>query len=190
MSEAAPDRFEHPPLEPLRALLERLRAARIPHALGGSGLLATHGLVAEVRDWDLTVDADIETLATACAGLEFSRHGNSGCHADHKLSFERERVELIAGFAFFVPDGVVRVPHRVTGAWRGIPLASLTAWAAAYALMGELEDSRRRRERAEACFARLANRPPEPDVLAELLAQPLPSALGRRLAALRVAPRG
>ncbi len=190
MSGRAPGSFEHPPLAPLQALLERLRAAGLPHALGGSGLLAIHGLVDGARDWDLAVDADIDALAAACQGLEFSRHGNGGCHADHKLGFAHQRIELIARFAFFVAGGVVRVPHRVTGTWRGVPLGSLTAWAAAYALMGELEGSARRRERAELCFARLAKRPAEPEVLAELLAQPLPAALGSRLAALALARSG
>src|SRR5262249_32258464 len=154
-----PETFDHPPLAPLRMILARLEGAGLAHALGASGLLAAHGLLDRVNDWDVTVDADLETIAFACAGLTFSRHGNSGCHADHKLTFEAQRVELIARFAFFVPGGVVEIPTRVTGRWQGIPLGSPTAWAAAYALMGELEDAPRRRERAAPLFSRLASRP-------------------------------
>jgi hypothetical protein len=178
-----------PPIEPLHALLARLDRAGLPHALGASGLLAAHGLVQRVNDWDVTVDADIGELAAACDGLEFTRHGNSGCHADHKLGFEGARIELIARFSFFVPGGVVRIPMPVTGRWRDVPLGSPTAWAAAYALMGELEDSPRRRERADLWFGWLRHRAPERPVLEALRAQPLPAEIDARLAAL-FAPGG
>jgi len=168
----------------LLALLARLRQHRLPHALGASGLLAALGLVDRVNDWDVTVEAPIEALEAACAGLEFTRHGNSGCHADHKLGFAKERIELIADFAFFVPGGVVRIPTLVTGSWRGIPVGSPTAWAVAYALMGELEGSLRRRERAEALFGWLAGSRGEPEARARLGAQPLPDGLARRLESL------
>jgi hypothetical protein len=168
----------------LHAILARLAGAGLPHALGASGLLAAHGLVDRVKDWDVTVDADLDAIAAACEGLAFTRHGNSGCHADHKLGLDAERVELIARFAFFVPGGVVTIPTRVTGTWQGVPLGSPTAWAAAYALMGELEDSARRRGRAELLFGWLAGQPPEHEVLAELRAQPLPAGLANRLAKL------
>jgi hypothetical protein len=176
--------LEHPPWEPLHAVAVHLDRAGLSFALGASGLLAAHGLVSRVNDWDLTVEADLDAIAEACAGFEFTRHGNTGCHADHKLGLEHERVELIARFAFFVPGGVVRIPTRVTGSWRGIPLGSPLAWAAAYALMGELEDSPRRRERAELLFEWLPSRPPETVVIAELLAQPLPRGLAARIRAL------
>jgi hypothetical protein len=179
-----PAGIDHPPFPPLLEMLERLRAQGLPHALGASGLLAALGLIREVNDWDVTVDAPIEKVEAACAGLEFSWHGHSGCHADHKLGFERERIELIADFAFFVPGGIVRIPTVVTGTWQGIPVGSPAAWAAAYALMGELDGDARRRERAELLFAWLASGPAEPDASARLLAQPLPEELARRLADL------
>jgi hypothetical protein len=75
-----------PPLEPLRAVLARLEAAGVPHALGGSGLLAALGLVERVNDWDVTCDADLDTLANLFADSPHERFGNSGCHADHKLN--------------------------------------------------------------------------------------------------------
>jgi len=189
VSGALPELFpagpiDHPPREPLLALLARLRERHLPHALGASGLLAALGLIDRVNDWDVTVDAPIDALEAACAGLDFTRHGNSGCHADHKLGFAVERIELIADFAFFVPGGVVRIPTAVTGLWQGVPVGSPTAWAAAYALMGALEDSPRRRDRAEALFAWLAKAPAEPAVRARLEAQPLPSDLARRLESL------
>lgn len=179
-----PGGIDHPPLAPLLAVLDRLRVHDLPHALGASGLLAALGLIRKVNDWDVTVDAPVERIEAACAGLEFTRHGNSGCHADHKLGFEKQRIELIADFAFFVPGGIVRIPTVVTRIWRGIPVGSPTAWAAAYALMGELDNDSRRRERADLLFAWLASGPGEPAVRSGLLAQPLPPALARELESL------
>lgn len=184
----APDGdIEHPPLAPLLEILARLEARSLPHALGASGLLAALGLVSVVNDWDITVAAPVATLVEVCSGLQFEYSGNSGCHADHKLAFERERVELIAGFAFFVPSGVVRIPTVITGTWQGIPVGSPTAWAVAYALMGEAENSPRRRARAESLFDVLSRGPAEPAVLDTLLAQPLPDVVARRLRAESIA---
>lgn len=173
-----------PPLAPLLARLELLERAGLPHALGASGLLASLGLVNEVNDWDVTVDADVDTLAAACAGLAFTRHGHSGCHADHKLTLEEGRIELIARFAFFVPEGIVRIPTIVARHWRGVPVGSPSAWAVAYALMGELEDSPRRRERAGLLFDWLERNGADAAGVRALLDEPLPPAIRARLAAL------
>lgn len=170
-----------PPLEPLLGVLARLRAAGVPHALGGSGLLAALGLVGHVNDWDITCDADLDALAALFADAPHERFGNSGCHADHKLNLEGGGIELIARFAFFVPLGVVRIPTRVTTRWRELPVGSPEGWAVAYALMGELENAPRRTERAELLFAHLAAHGADAEAVAFLLAQPLPAALAARL---------
>lgn len=171
-----------PPLPPLRDLLGRLERAGLPHALGGSGLLAALGLVDAVNDWDVTVDADLEAVAAACLGLAFTRHGNSGCHADHKLGFEADRIELIVRFAFFVPGGVVTIPTVVTRRWRGVPVGSPLGWAVAYALMGELEGEPRRRERAELLFEWLARHGGDAETFVHFESQPLPDSVRERLA--------
>ncbi len=173
-----------PPLAPLLEACARLEAAGVPHALGASGLLRALGLVARVNDWDVTCEADLATLESLFADRPHTTFGNSGCHADHKLNLEGGGIELIARFAFFVPGGIVRIPTRVTGHWQGVPLGSPVAWAVAYALMGELEDSPRRRERAELLFAHLAASGADAAAVEALLAQPLPAALAARLAAL------
>jgi hypothetical protein len=173
-----------PPIEPLRRALARLEAAGVPHALGGSGLLAALGLVDHVNEWDVTCDADLDRLAEIFAGQPHERFGNSGCHADHKLNLEGGGIELIARFAFFVEGGVVRIPTRVTARWRELPVGSPEGWAVAYALMGELENAPRRTERAELLFAHLAAHGADADTVAYLLAQPLPKTLAARLAAL------
>lgn len=182
MSEA--DAPALPPLEPLRGVLARLQAAGVPHAVGGSGLLAALGLVERVNDWDVTCDADLDTLAELFAGQPHERFGNSGCHADHKLNLEGGGIELIARFAFFLEGGIVRIPTRVTTRWCGLPVGSPEGWAVAYAIMGELDNAPRRSERAELLFAHLAAHGADADTIAFLLAQPLPALLAERLAAL------
>ncbi len=174
----------HPPLAPLLGALARLRDAGVPHALGASGLCASLGLVDSVNDWDVTCEADLDTLAALFADQPHERFGNSGCHADHKLNLEGGGIELIARFAFFVEGGIVRIPTRVTGEWNGVPVGSPEAWAAAYWLMGELEDSARRRDRAERLFAHLERVGADGEIVRLLLAQPLPVALASRLEAL------
>jgi hypothetical protein len=176
-----------PPLPPLRATLARLVAAGLPHALGGSGLLAALGLVERVNDWDVTVEADPGAIAARFPEGGYVLHGNSGGHADHKLTFGAERIELIARFAFFVPGGVVRIPTVVTRTWNGIPVGSPSAWAAAYAIMADQERDDRRRARAETLFAWLARHGAD-GACALLLAQPLPEEIAARLRALGPVP--
>ncbi len=174
----------HPPLAPLHAALARLEHAGIPHALGASGLCAVLGLVDRVNDWDVTCEADLDSLAALFADRPHERFGNSGCHADHKLNLEDNGIELIARFAFFVPGGVVHIPTRVSGRWNGVPVGSPEAWAAAYWLMGELEDSERRRARATLLFGHLERTGADGEVVRLLLAQPLPATLAARFEAL------
>ena len=173
-----------PPIEPLREILAMLERAGLPHAIGASGLLMALGLVDRVNDWDVTVDADVETLAATVSGRAFTRHGNSGGHADHKLTFDAEKVELISHFAFFVPDGVVRIPTVVTGTWQGLPIGSPAAWAAAYAIMAGQENDARRAERAERLFDWLAMAPQPDPGLDLVLAEPLPESIAERLRAI------
>ncbi len=166
-----------PPLEGLLGLVARLDRAGIAWAVGGSALLASLGLVHEVNDWDVQVDADPEPLQGLFADVPHTFHGHGGCHADWKLAFSDERVELIARFALFSPGGVVRIPFRVAGRWRGLPTASPEAWAAAYWLMGEYDDvalRARRASRASALLGWLARHGADPAVVEELLREPLP----------------
>ena len=173
-------RLAHPPLAPLHSLLAPLAAAGIPHALGGSGLLAALGLVDHVNDWDVTVEAEVDALAGLYPATTFTRYGNSGGHADHKLTFAAERTELIVRFAFFVPGGVVRIPTIVTGRWNDVPIGSPAGWAAAYAIMAEQESDARRAERGDRLFAWLEAHGADPG-LSMLLAEPLPPAIAARL---------
>ena len=164
--------------------MERLTAARVPCALGGSGLLAGLGLVDHVRDWDITTEGDVGAIAALFADLPHELAGNSGIHADHKVMLMAEKVEVIVNFAFAVEGPVIRIPTLARGLWNGVPLASPEAWAVAYALMGEYEGEARRRERAELLFSYIEDHGADPGALRLLLAQPLPEFLTRRLIAL------
>lgn len=166
-----------PPLAPLRAVLDRLERAGIEAALGGSALLMALGLARGARDWDLTTEAAVETLDALFADVPHERHGASGVHADHKLTFDGGAVELIARFAFRHEAGVCRIPTIVTARWHGMPVGSPEAWAAAYALMG-------RHAKAELLFDHLAGGGADRERVARLLAEPLPGALRARLEAL------
>jgi hypothetical protein len=167
----------HPPFEALAEASRRLAAAAIPHALGASGLLFAHGLVDNVGDWDVTVEADRANVEPLFADLAPRYVGSSGVHADSKLILHDGVVELILRFAFVVPGGIVRIPTIVDGEWRGIPLGALEAWAAAYALL-------ERPAKTELVFARLAERGARPAALSRVLEQPLPDPLRARLTAL------
>lgn len=169
----------------LRSAIECLERAGVPVALGGSGLLAALGLADRVRDWDLTTDAKAEAVTAALSGGPFAvsgavsgtLSGHDALHADHKLAFADGALEIILGFAFFTPAGVVRIPSRVHERRGGLPLASPEGWAVAYHLLG-------REEKSRLLFQYLESRGAEPEVRAELLAQPLSSGIRARLAAL------
>jgi hypothetical protein len=166
-----------PPLEPLLEIVARLEAAGICCALGGSGLLAALGLTETVHDWDLTADVPLERLVPLAAGWPFETAGSSGVHADAKLMFPGQAIEVIANFAFHGPRGVIRVPTVESGRWRGVPLASPEAWLAAYHLLG-------RPAKRDLLRGHLRGNGTDAAVVARLLAEPLPEELAAMLAAL------
>ena len=176
--------METPRIESLHLAFTRLQAARVPCALGGSGLLAGLGLVDHVRDWDITAEGDVTAIAALFGDLPHELAGNSGIHADHKVMLAGEKVEVIVNFAFAVAGPVIRIPTLARRMWNGVPLASPEAWAVAYALMGEYEGEARRRERAELLFNHVEKNGADPEAMGLLLAQPLPGFLKRRLSAL------
>ena len=167
-----------PPLFALDAVARALDEAAIEWALGGSALLHGLGLARHVGDWDLTTDATPEAAAAALGALSPKFHGNLGIHADHKLTCFDGAVEVICGFAFFGGRGVIRIPTRITGRWRGYPLGSPEAWTVAYTLL--IAESPARAAKAEALFEHLREHGDASRIRA-MLAQPLPEALAERL---------
>ena len=124
--------METPPIESLQRVFQRLTAAGVTCALGGSGLLASLGLVDRVRDWDITAEGDVAVIAALFADLPCELAGNSGIHADHKVMLPGESAEVIVNFAFAVEGPVIRIPTLVAGTWNGVATASPECWAAAY----------------------------------------------------------
>lgn len=171
----------HPPVEPVVTVVRRLQTAGVEVALGGSGLLAAHGLVDRVRDWDLTTDAPATLVEPLMQGLDY-------VDGTDPVRFRTERrlvvraggidVDLICRFAIQGELGTCRMPTLVTGEWQGLPLGSLEVWAAAYWMMG-------RRPKAELVLAHLAAAGADAGRLERVLAEPLPPDLRERLERIR-----
>ncbi len=175
--DAIPQGIATPPLAGAHEIVARLERAGITVALGGSGLLAALGLATTVHDWDLTTDAAREDVEAALEGIEWDYKGSDELHADEKLMVPSLELEIIRGFAFFTPDGIVRIPTVVTRRWAGLPVGSPVAWAVAYGLLG-------REPKCEALCAWLERNGADREAHAGLLAQPLPEEFARRLRAL------
>ena len=176
-----------PPIEPLLRLTGRLDAAGIEWGVGASGLLASLGLVDQVNDWDIQVEAGPDAVRALFDGVPHVFHGHGGCHADWKLAFDDARTEIIPRFAFFAPGGIVRVRLAVSRHWRGLPIASPEGWACAYWLMGEFDEPalrERRAARAARLFAHMERTGADRARTQAMLAEPLPDALAARLRAL------
>ncbi|WP_152360512.1 hypothetical protein [Microlunatus speluncae] len=128
-----------PPLGGVHRLVAVLQVASWRPALGGSGLLVALGLADTAADWDVTVDAPVESVIAALdrAGLAYRDETRSdGSYAsDRRLVFDGP-IDLLINFALRGPDGVEQLPTRVTGCWRGLPLADPVVWARAYRLLG------------------------------------------------------
>jgi hypothetical protein len=169
--------IEAPPLPPLLRVVSALEGAGLVCALGGSGLLAAHGLAARVRDWDLTTDAALDRVLDALDAFEPEFKGPDELHTDHKLMIGGGEIEVIVGFAIGPNDAVVHFHTHVTGRWNGVPLGSPEVWGAAYAMMD-------RPERAALWFSWMEERGADPARVAALLEQPLPEELRVRYRAL------
>lgn len=119
-------------------VVEALTAHGLNPAVGGSGLLVALGLADVAHDWDVTVDAadtDV-TAALTAAGLQY-RDGtiHDGIYATGRRYVIHD-VDLLVNFALHTPAGIETLPTRVSGVWRGIPLADPAVWARAYHLLG------------------------------------------------------
>jgi hypothetical protein len=112
-------------------------------AIGGSGLLAALGLTRVVNDWDITTDdaASSVEAALAAAGFPYSKgasgEGDFATAARCIVEAESHEVDMIVGFSFTITDQRIELPTRVTGTWRGLPLADPTVWEQAYRLLGQ-----------------------------------------------------
>jgi hypothetical protein len=126
-----------PPLETVRALQAALAEASVTSVVGGSGLLAALKLVEEARDWDLVLppgSGETAERVLAALGLEATR-----APAGHPLYATEAMLAVDAGdhtIAVRTPEGVVAIPARPGGDWRGLVMARADDWAVAYRAMG------------------------------------------------------
>ncbi len=132
-----------PPLETVRALQAALAEAGVPSVVGGSGLLAALELVDEARDWDLVLPAgSVETAeqVLAALGLEATRaadaHPLYATEAMFAVDAGDHTIDVLVGFALRTPGGVVAIPARAGGTWRGLVMARADDWVVAYRAMG------------------------------------------------------
>lgn len=137
--------MEVPRFDVVVRVIEAMRAHGLAPALGGSGLLVALGLADTAHDWDVTVDAPVVTVDTALelAGLAYT-DGSSGdavyaTRQRYVIDGGDHHVDVLVGFALRGPDGVERLPTRVTGLWQGIPLADPVVWQRAYTLLNRPE---------------------------------------------------
>ncbi|WP_158879559.1 hypothetical protein [Amycolatopsis anabasis] len=129
-----------PPVAPVRVVLDALAARGAEAAVGGSGLLAALGLGSVVHDWDVTTEAPAEVVRSALGdtGLTFRPDTvRDGPYATReRFAVDEGPVDVLVGFAIRTATGVEALPTRVTGHWRGLPLADPAVWARAYRLLG------------------------------------------------------
>ncbi len=129
----------------VRSLQGALSAAGIGSVVGGSGLLASLGLVDVVNDWDLVTDGGEAAVAAVIRSLGLpsdSDRGDSGRFATqalHRLERNGEQVDVLVGFAIRTGEGIVPIPAAPGGTWRGLTMARAEDWRLAYSAMGRPE---------------------------------------------------
>ncbi|WP_079911099.1 hypothetical protein [Paenibacillus sp. 32352] len=173
----------HSILTAAKSITERLDAAGIPYASGGSGLLYSLGLTEQVRDWDITTEAPLEDVEKALKGISWTRavSGDYPFASSYRLSITHGSlpVDLIGGFAIHTDAGLCRLYSHSSRVWEGIPMGSPEVWAAAYALMN-------REEKANKLFSYLTECGADQERLQQLLQEPLPEPVRSRLLALTI----
>jgi hypothetical protein len=132
-----------PPTEVLTRLLELCDASGVQLALGGSALLASHGLTDVIRDWDVTTDAPPTLVRRALEGLGLPFHDRTIRRDPYRtrqllaIDAHDHSIDVIVGFALLAPDGtLVELPSRVCATWNGLPIADPVIWYQAYTLLG------------------------------------------------------
>lgn len=157
-------------MDAIRQVGTALSAAGITWALGGSAVLIAHGLQQVApSDWDVTVDADPETVRAALAAVAYTENPRTGdgIYATGARLVIEPNVDLLCQFAIRTETGIIYLPTVVSRTWEGLPVGSPEVWAVAYRLMD-------RPAKADLLTGYLLSRGADPAVKAALLAQPLP----------------
>ncbi|MFC0682036.1 hypothetical protein ACFFGH_29745 [Lysobacter korlensis] len=134
-----------PPMDLVASVQAALRDAGIGSVVGGSGLLASMGLVDTVNDWDLVTDAEERAVQVVLRALGLPDAPDPGdatgfaTRALHRLERAGEQVDLLVGFAIRTSDTVVHIPAAPGESWRGLTMARPADWVLAYRAMGRTE---------------------------------------------------
>lgn len=132
----------HPSTDDVRRIVAALDAAGLPVAVGGSAILAAHGLIDTVRDWDVITHGEAAVVEAALERADVRwRHmpGAEPPYATERryvVSTADHEIDVLVGFAVWDGDRVVTVPVRSTRTWLGLPIADPDAWVTAYRCMG------------------------------------------------------
>lgn len=146
-----------PPLQTVTRLQSALSEAGIESVVGGSGLLASLGLIQTVQDWDLVIDSEagveveggrrvspvpaVEQVL-AVMGLPHQRRQRSGIFrtsAALQVEAGDHSIDVLVGFALESQGRVVSIPARPGPMWQGLRMARPEEWLVAYRLMGRAE---------------------------------------------------
>lgn len=143
----SPPTVAMPPLDSILILQKALDGQGIDNVVGGSGLLASLELVAEVHDWDLVVDAQPAVVEQLLDELELPhrRKPRSGIfHTDAAIEVDAgdHSIDVLVGFALDSTEGVIRIPARAGDRWRGLRMARAEDWVQAYRLLGREAQTR------------------------------------------------
>ena len=131
--------FPHPSLTALHLVSTTLTRARIPHALGGSGLLAALGLADRVRDWDLTTDCSPQEVLGSLPNVGAAVLGPNGPFLTQglvRLNLDGAAFDIICRFAIRHERGAWAFPTIRGGIWQAVPLSRPEPWLVAYMLLG------------------------------------------------------
>ncbi|MCC6278818.1 MAG: hypothetical protein IT289_12975 [Oligoflexia bacterium] len=128
-----------PSLEALTTLSVKLSQLTIKHSLGGTGLLYALGLLKDVHDWDIQVDAAFEDLKDLLTDYKWTRLDQTERFASKflvQLNVDGTIIDLIGEFAIRDLKGAIhKIQNIVSGYWKGVPLGSPEQWHKAYQLM-------------------------------------------------------
>jgi hypothetical protein len=126
----------------VRRTIDRLGSHGLVGAIGGSGLLAAMGLTRVVHDWDVATDAARSSVETALVEAGLSSRDGPGEEAQFASAARfvvdagTHEVDVIVGFALWDHGRRIELPTRVTGSWRGLPLADPSVWEQADRILG------------------------------------------------------
>ena len=135
----------HPPTDTVAAIVGTLTERGFPVAVGGSAVLASLGLIDQVRDWDVTCEGDPDEVAQVldALGVSWTAPQSAGrpfaTGARYVVDAGDHELDVLVNFAAWDGDRIERFPVRTSTTWLGLPIADPDVWTNAYRLIGRPE---------------------------------------------------